>query len=268
MKPLHQVLVLATAASVAVFTSFNSETPTKSVEYSPNETAVSVSKPHLPTTTKSLAVIELFTSEGCSSCPAADEVLSSFMDNPNVVALGFHVTYWNRLGWKDPFSQPIFDKRQYEYGDKFKANGVYTPQAVINGASELVGSKKSQVEKLVKTAIETPSEVSIELEKIIKPDGEIQVKYKLTGDVKNAVLNLAFVENDISTKVLRGENGGKTLHHDNIVRDFQTVEVKNTEGAFSFFTLKDWQVKNAAVVAYVQDRETWHVRGAAKTTLR
>ena len=214
--------------------------------------------------TKGIAVLELFTSEGCSSCPPADDVLRDLARDSNVVALSFHVTYWNRLGWKDSFSQKVFDERQYAYGEKFRANGVYTPQVVINGTTEMVGSKRSQVTQTVKKAIETPAQVAILLTKTMK-EGDIEIHYTLTGDVpKDALLQFALVESGFSTKVKHGENGGQTLKHDNVVRDFETRKVSNTEGVVSFFPLSGWLVKNCSVVAFVQEKGLGRIVGAAK----
>src|SRR6478609_5145412 len=93
------------------------------------------------------ALIELFTSEGCSSCPAAEEVLEEIQKNysaKNVLVLGYHVDYWNKLGWKDTFSNASFTQRQEYYSNIFRLNNIYTPQAVVNGEKEFLGSNKSK----------------------------------------------------------------------------------------------------------------------------
>jgi hypothetical protein len=168
------------------------------------------------------------------------------------------------LGWTDSFSQKIFDERQYAYGEKFRANGVYTPQVVINGNTEMVGSKRSQVTQTVKKAIETPAQVTISLTKTIK-DGDIEIHYTLTGYVpKEAVLQFALVESGFSTKVKHGENGGQTLKHDNVVRDLEDRKAADTEGVVSFFPLSGWQVKNCLVVAFVQEKGLGRIVGATK----
>jgi hypothetical protein len=278
MKYFKSFLVPVAAAMLIVLTLFAFNRSTNRVEKTTNEAAINTLKnPHSPTE-KGVAVLELFTSEGCSSCPPADDVLRDLAKDSNVVALSYHVTYWNRLGWKDSFSQKIFDERQYRYGDKFKANGVYTPQAVINGAAEMVGSKRGDVSKAVKLALETPAIVKIDLKTTVK-DGEIEVKYTLSGDVpKDAVVQFALVESGFATKVKRGENNGQTLKHDNVVRDFEAKEAfpKNnrdavrtsyTEGSLSFFPLSGWNVQNCSVVAFVQERGLGRIVGAAKMKL-
>jgi hypothetical protein len=277
MKYFKSSLVPIAAAILVVTALFAFNRSTNQVEKTTNDAVFKMAeKPDSPTE-KGMVVLELFTSEGCSSCPPADDVLRDLAKDSNVVALSFHVTYWNRLGWKDSFSQKIFDERQYAYGEKFKANGVYTPQTVINGAAEMVGSKRGEVSKAVKAALETPSKVKIALKTTVKDD-EIQVQYSLSGEVpKDAVLQFALVESGFATKVKRGENSGQTLKHDNVVRDFEAKKAISrfsgccytpyTEGSLSFFPLSGWNVTNCSVVAFVQERGLGRIVGAAKIKL-
>jgi len=97
------------------------------------------------------AVVELFTSQGCSSCPPADKILSGYAKSNDVLALSWHVDYWNYLGWKDTFSKAEFTKRQRSYAVSFRRRGVYTPQAVVNGRNHAVGSQRSEIESLIST---------------------------------------------------------------------------------------------------------------------
>ncbi len=213
-----------------------------------------------------IAVLELYTSEGCSSCPPADDILRGVVHQENVFAMAFHVTYWNRLGWKDSFSQKVFDERQYAYGSRFQKDGVYTPQLVVNGTEEFVGSRKAQTENAIKKGLATPALAQIELSKTLK-DNKIAIKFKLSGDFINAVLNFVVVESDFSTKVTRGENEGRILKHDNVVRDFQTVEVKNTERVHEVSVMKNWQLPNCTLIVFLQDKKTGQVLGASKIGL-
>ena len=268
MKHFQKNLVPTAVAMMALIAFFAFNRSTNAVEKTTNiicvENDKNVSVTPANSSAKGVAVLELFTSEGCSSCPPADDVLRDLAKDSNIIALSFHVTYWNRLGWKDSFSQKIFDERQYAYGEKFQANGVYTPQAVINGATEMVGSKKTQVVQAVKNALETPSKVQISLEKKVEK-GDINVKYKLSGNVpKDAVLQFALVESAFSTRVKKGENEGRTLKHDNVVRDFEARKASDTEGTLSFFPLSGWQLKNCTVIAYVQEKKLGMIIGAAQ----
>jgi hypothetical protein len=264
MKYFKSFLVPIALTMLGLTALFAFNHSTNSMGKTTNENAFKMAENPLSTHEKGTAVLELFTSEGCSSCPPADDVLRDLAKDSNVIALSFHVTYWNRLGWTDSFSQKTFDERQYAYGSKFHADGVYTPQAVINGNVEMVGSKRTQVAEAVKNALETPSKVRISLKKSVKSD-EIEVKYTLSGEVpKDAVLQFALVESAFATKVKRGENGGRTLKHDNVVRDFESRKASDTEGSLSFFPLSGWQVKNCTVVAFVQEKGLGKILGAAK----
>jgi hypothetical protein len=278
MKYFKTSLVPVAAAMLIVFTLFAFNGSTNRVGKTTNADAANLLENVRLPTDKGVAVLELYTSEGCSSCPPADDVLRDLAKDSNVVALSFHVTYWNRLGWKDSFSQKIFDERQYRYAEKFKENGVYTPQAVINGETGMVGSKRGDVSKAVKLALETSAIVKIVLKTTVKVD-EIQVNYTLSGEVpKDAVVQFALLESGFATKVKRGENNGQTLKHDNVVRDFEARKAfppKNrdaestsyTEGSLSFFPLSGWSVANCSVVAFVQERGLGKIVGAAKCKL-
>ncbi|MES2890812.1 MAG: DUF1223 domain-containing protein [Bacteroidota bacterium] len=179
----------------------------------------------LPMDEKGFAVIELFTSEGCSSCPAADvEVAEIEKQYPgNVYVLGFHVDYWNRLGWKDAFSDPLFSERQRGYATAFNLNGVYTPQVVVNGKYEFVGSDKAKMSRTVLAEIKTAPANRLQLEAAIMTPGSVQVKYTVSP-VPGTELNIALVQAEATTVVKKGENAGRNLHHVNIVRNFKTIK--------------------------------------------
>ena len=213
------------------------------------------------------AVLELFTSEGCSSCPPADDILRGVAHQDNVFALSFHVTYWNKLGWKDAFSQKMFDERQYAYGRLMQSNGVYTPQIVVNGLEEFVGSRKSQTEKSIEKSLSQKAEASIILNKMLE-NNTLKVHYKLEGNFKNTVLNIALVERNIETKILKGENEGRTLKHDNVVREFQTIQLNATgDGSVSLNLSSDFKQKDSKIIAYLQNKDTWKIVAASKIGL-
>jgi hypothetical protein len=213
------------------------------------------------TENKGFAVVELFTSQGCSSCPPADDILRGLAQKDNVFPLSFHVTYWNRLGWKDSFSQKIFDERQYEYGSRFALNGVYTPQVVINGKAEMVGSKAQQIDKAIDTDLSKTTFYTLTLSKIIK-DKSLTINYKINQSAKNYDLNIALVESGIATKIQRGENEGRTLKHDNVVRYFKTIKMtENTEGPLELpFMPTDKQ----AIIFYLQEKNLGQIVAAEK----
>ncbi len=162
MKPFLFKLVPLSLIAIGFLSFFVVKQTTNAPNKSPKNLTIDSTK-----TAKGVAVLELYTSEGCSSCPSADDVLRGVLGQENVFALAFHVTYWNRLGWKDSFSQKVFDERQYLYSNRFAKEGVYTPQLVVNGTSELVGSRKSQVEAAIKKALAKPAPVQIDLSKTV-----------------------------------------------------------------------------------------------------
>jgi hypothetical protein len=254
MKHFSSKLVLFLVASCGFLSFFVGKKTTNEPKESSNSPSSGV------------AVLELYTSEGCSSCPPADDILRGVAAQENIFALAFHVTYWNRLGWKDSFSQKIFDERQSAYASSFQKEGVYTPQLIVNGTEEFVGSRKSTTGNAIKKALAIPTRVQIELTKTLKGN-DIAVKYKLVGDFKDAQLNFAVVESGFSTKVIRGENEGLTLKHDNVVRDFEVSEAKYTEGVLEVYPLKNWRIQNCAAIVFLQDKKTRQVLGATKIRL-
>src|ERR1700712_584509 len=141
--------------------------------------------------TKGFAVVELFTSEGCSSCPPADELVSRIenevKDKP-VYILAYHVDYWDRLGWKDVFSSADFSKRQRDYAGYLHLQSVYTPQIVVNGKTEFVGSEEGNLRNAIKSNLQKNSTASIALNVDDISQNQANIKYNTTGADKNTVL--------------------------------------------------------------------------------
>ena len=219
-----------------------------------------------------VVVLELFTSQGCSSCPSADRLLTETLadaakSRKNIIGLSFHVDYWDRLGWKDPFSSHAFTQRQYQYSEHFNQHGVYTPQEVVNGGKEFVGSNRDKQANALKTALTTPATAGVRLTAGMPNGGRLAVTYQLEGDLANAVINVALVSKTTETSVQRGENAGRKLTHDNVVRAFQTVPA-TARGTVSLTVPADFDLRNGAVVAYVQAQQTLAVRGAAQVNLQ
>jgi hypothetical protein len=176
-------------------------------------------------------VVELFTSEGCSSCPPADDLLSEVVAESRatgrrVFPLAFHVDYWDDLGWPDPFADPAFSRRQRAYAQVFRSDRVYTPQMVVNGAVGFVGSDRAKAAREIAAALERnpPCGCTIAAADGAKP-GTIVVAYAATPAAPGRVLNVAVVERGLSVTVRRGENAGKVLRHDNVVRAFQAQPI-------------------------------------------
>ncbi len=204
-----------------------------------------------------VAVLELFTSQGCSSCPPADALLNKIIHeehNAKVIGLSFHVDYWNHLGWNDPYSSNEFTKRQYWYSPNF-TSGVYTPQVVVNGNDEFVGGNKSASETKIKEALSKPASVAIDLSLT-----DNKLVYHLEGKYEHAILNFAVIQNEVSNYVKRGENGGKQLIHNNVVLSFNTKNVQTANGEIQLKL-----PENASkVIIYAQSSKNATVLGASQ----
>jgi hypothetical protein len=159
-------------------------------------------------------VVELFTSEGCSSCPPADALLAELARRPDVLALSFHVEYWDRRGWKDPFSSREATDRQNRYAKLLALHTVYTPQIVVDGRWEAVGSDRADVERALELARRNPPEVPVTL---ALDHGQAQIAVGPGSGVAASVLLIGFDRRHV-TAVKRGENSGRTLAHVDVVR--------------------------------------------------
>ena len=203
-------------------------------------------------------VIELFTSEGCSSCPSADKLLADMSDkNPNILLLSFHVDYWNRLGWVDSFSNAQFTKRQYAYGSQMQLASVYTPQAVVNGQRETVGSNLSNINNFIATKYQYSSIITNV--KATIDNKSVLVNIEANQLPKNYELVALLVQPHAATKVISGENGGSYLPHKNIVRDMTIIPSKSTTATLlAPFTSTDWKV-----VVLVQNKADLHIVDAS-----
>ncbi len=210
-------------------------------------------------------LVELFSSEGCSSCPPADEELRRLdreqpVAGAHVIALELHVDYWNRLGWTDPFSSAAFSDRQRAYARSFVGAGVYTPQMVIDGASELVGSRGAAAERAIALAARTPkAKVTL-----VRAGDTLRVDVNGAGvaDASAADVLLAVVERGLSTHVTRGENGGLTLEHGPVVRSLRRLG--SLAGRAYHGTVTQPAKAGTRSVVFVQSRANLHVVGAAE----
>jgi hypothetical protein len=214
---------------------------------------------------ENVAVVELFTSEGCSSCPAADEVLKEMTgimkkEGKQVIGLAFHITYWNRLGWIDPYSQEEFTTRQKRYTEILNVEtGVYTPQAVVNGQYQFVGSNPISFRNFVEQVHTQNPAYSLNGEAQFE-HGFVKVNYTINKKPRNEVINIALVEKHIERKILRGENKSRTLQHFNVVRKFESHELLR-QGSITLTLPDDLAQENASVVLYIQHRKSMKILG-------
>lgn len=179
---------------------------------------------------KGFAVIELFTSQGCSSCPPADALLGKFAmtHDAQVLPIAFHVDYWNRLGWKDPFSNASYSQRQRDYASLFHLDGVYTPQAIVNGKRQMVGSDASLLAAAVADAKATAPTASINIASIEQQVDSVHIQYNITGAYSDAILQAVLVQEQVETQIKAGENKGLSLTNYHIARDLKEVPATAT----------------------------------------
>jgi hypothetical protein len=227
----------------------------------------------LPAAGSTPVLVELFTSEGCSSCPPADALLMRLgrtqpVREASVIVLEEHVDYWDRLGWKDPFSSQAATARQQEYGEAFGGQQVYTPQMVVDGHAEFVGSLEGEALRAVRAAGSAPKPAV----HLSWDDGGMLAIHvePLTnatrGDMAQVVLALA--ENMLHSDVKRGENAGRALEHDGVVR--QLIAVGKADAGSTGFSstiavraAHEWNRANLHAIVFVQERHSHRVLAAA-----
>lgn len=201
-----------------------------------------------------VAVVELFTSEGCSSCPPADAVLADLArsSNRSVYALAFHVDYWDELGWPDRFASHANTQRQGAYARAFGAGGVYTPQMIVGGTEQFTGSDRARATAAVARALAQPAGVRLSLRAEWAGPDAIRAEYEETGAPAGSVLVAAIVQREATTSVGAGENAGRTLHHANVVRAFAEAPIASPTGSLILSVPASLPRDGAELVAYVQ----------------
>ena len=217
-------------------------------------------------------VVELFTSEGCSSCPPADEFLIRLdrdqpIPNADVIVLGEHVDYWNGLGWTDRFSSGQFTLRQNQYARRFHLDSSYTPQMVVNGRVELVGNDVARARDAIAHAAR---DENLSHAIAVNADHDnLRVTISSAGR-RSLDVFCAITERDLSTAVKAGENGGRELHHTGVVRLMRKLG-STRDGSFSanvpLQLAPAWQLQNLRAVVFLQDAEG-EILGATQISLR
>jgi hypothetical protein len=224
-------------------------------------------------------VLELFTSEGCSSCPPADAFLKQLDDaghvnNAEIIAIEEHVDYWDHLGWRDPFSSHDWTARQENYARSFGHDGVYTPQLIVNGRRDVVGSSSREARQDIVEASKIPS-LTLHLSKVevSAKSAEFSISFENTApETRSALLLLAVTERGLASDVLRGENEGRNLSHAPVLRSLTTIQTPKTNPSAvteikAQVTLDpSWKRENLRFVTFLQERKTLHILGAAAST--
>src|SRR5262249_33021120 len=236
-----------------------------------------------PAPSSPTVVVELFTSEGCSSCPPADALLARLAEgnaatNAHVIALEEHIDYWDELGWKDPFSSHDWTVRQYNYAGVLGNGNPYTPQMVVDGTAEFSGSRAQQAQRsIAEAAALAKTEVTLSQGTASKPGTEnFSVRVgKLSPSAKGGAAEvwLAITETGLHSSVTRGENAGHELRHAAIVRSMRKIgEAKpNLDNSFSVDTnvplRAEWKRDNLKAVVFVQEKKSLKILGAAEIVL-
>ena len=214
-----------------------------------------------------VAVLELFTSEGCSSCPPADDLLPQLANiNPAIIPLSFHVDYWNDLGWTDPFSSSVYSERQREYVTQFKLESAYTPQLVINGEYEMVGSNRGKAEKAIREALKENAAVQLSISQVSQTGDKLHFTVGVTGDRQKTRLEALLVQGKAVMKIKAGENNGATLTHTNIVRSILSKEKPETVNQFEMVIPQEAGKDNWKIVALSRRTDDLRINGAVLYT--
>ena len=225
-------------------------------------------------------VLELFTSQGCSSCPAADEVVSRLgLDEGTrrlVIPLAFHVDYWNQIGWTDPFSSYAWTLRQSAYCRELKVNdGPYTHQLVVDGRVELNGSQDARIRAQIESALRQPALARITLEERPPEAGKAGLRVAVAAEIPDTIeakkleLRVAVYENGLLTAVSQGENGGRSLKNDFVVRrleqaaSFDPRKDKRVEREVKLKLEGGWKRENLGVAAFLQDPSSLRIYASA-----
>lgn len=222
---------------------------------------------------KQPVLVELFTSEGCSSCPPAEKALTFLeqlqpVSGAQIIALELHVDYWDRLGWKDPFSSAEFSQRQDLYAQRYKSDKVYTPQMVVDGAQQFIGSDTLQATNVImEAARKNKANVALTM------DAE-KIKINISGIPKgeNSTVFLAIAENNLSTDIKGGENSGLKLSHTGVVRELKTIGTvsvggKSFEAQADIQLKSEWKKEELKIVVFVQENQSRRILGVGQLTL-
>ena len=221
-------------------------------------------------------VVELFTSEGCSSCPPADQLLARLekaqpVPEADIIVLGEHVDYWNELGWQDRFAAHVYTERQQDYAPSLGVEDVYTPEMVVNGQAEFSGADAQRALKEIRRAATAPhSSVTL----LLKDSSNLALSVShFPSGTKNVEILLAITEDALASDVRKGENAGRRLTHTGVVRSMVSVARFDTRKSPDFSSdlplrlRDDWDRQNLHAIVLVTDRGTRRIIGAAKLKL-
>lgn len=202
-------------------------------------------------------VVELFTSQGCSSCPPADRILGELAERDDIIALAYHVDYWDYLGWKDEFADPKHTTRQRAYSRAAGERTIYTPQMVVGGVDHVVGSRAMKVSNAILKHARKDLPVSVTLK---RHGDQVAIQAKAYGGASDLVVQLVTYRPEAKVSIKRGENRGRTLTYHNVVQSFTVLGNWNGQGAYQ----KSHKVPaGTPVVVLIQKRGAGPIVGAS-----
>jgi hypothetical protein len=218
-------------------------------------------------------LVELFSSEGCSSCPFADEFLKEVVNISDsnkmpVYVIDYHVVIWNRSGWVDPFSDSAYSLRQQEYMYKKKLSALYTPMVFVNGGDkDFAGADKRGIGTVISNTLSKGSPYYLRSGVTgVENEDSLMVAYQYWGDYDSCEIRVALVQKEINNQVKGGENAGLILHHHNVVRAFTTHPINGKEGMFKIYMNRELNLENYRLVVFVQEKNSWRVRAVDQLT--
>ncbi|MGB8474215.1 MAG: DUF1223 domain-containing protein [Candidatus Acidiferrum sp.] len=237
-----------------------------------------------PENTREPVVVELFTSEGCSSCPPADALLAELdsrqpVRSAEIIPIEEHVDYWDQDGWLDPYSSAAWTARQREYTGVLRTGNPYTPEMVVDGNVGFVGSRgRAAIQEIEKAA--STRKVKVEISEVSRVQGKLAVlmisveKFAGSGPKDTPEVMLAITESGLHSAVSAGENSGKELHHSLILRELKMVGAMGKNGEETFTAQRNvkldskWKLENLRAVGFVQARKSRQILGAAEISLK
>ncbi len=235
-----------------------------------------ISEPADQGDTRVPVLLELFTSEGCSSCPPADRLLEILdqkqpVAGPELIVLSEHVDYWDGLGWRDPFSSPQYTARQQDYTNKYNFDGVYTPQLVVDGQFGFVGSDGRAASSAIQKAIRE-RKIPIGISNLSRDANHVSAHIGLPANQSfkgRAVLYVAVADNRTDSQVTRGENAGKSLAHvavTRVLKQVRAIDLPNASAKDVLLPVSSG-ASGSRIVAFIQDPKSGHVLGVAERKL-
>lgn len=221
---------------------------------------------------KGFVLIELFSSEGCSSCPPAEKLMHKIIHRYDslqlpVYVIEYHVDYWDYLGWKDTLAKGDYTQRQQYYGNLFTLSSIYTPQAIINGQKEMIGSDENMITQAISDGLKDSSAVNLKCDISKYSGSKIILDYSITGNIQDVELRIAVVESGLTTHVKRGENSGKTLIHDNVARVLKLVKPNSNTGNVEI-EAKGINFKNSRIICFTQNAIKGNVTAACQLKIK